>query len=209
MRLYLSSFRMGDHPEHLLELLGGARRAAVIANSMDVYEDRRLETEFPALAALGIDATEVDLRDYFDRSAQMLGELSHYDLVWIRGGNVFALRQAMLHSGADVALIELLRHDALVYGGYSAGPCVLAPSLRGLELCDAVEPVEALYDEPVTFDGLGILDFAFVPHIDSPGHPETGVLGQVADNYARDGVPHRTFRDGQVLIVNGDQEWVA
>ena len=36
VRLYLSSFRMGDHPEHLLALIGaGSRRAVVIANAMD------------------------------------------------------------------------------------------------------------------------------------------------------------------------------
>jgi hypothetical protein len=32
VRLYLSSFRMGDHPEHLAALVGGdGRRAVVIA----------------------------------------------------------------------------------------------------------------------------------------------------------------------------------
>ena len=36
MRLYLSSFRMGDHPEHLAALVGGDdRKAAVIANALD------------------------------------------------------------------------------------------------------------------------------------------------------------------------------
>ena len=36
MRLYLSSFRMGDHPEHLVALAGGdSRRRVVIANAMD------------------------------------------------------------------------------------------------------------------------------------------------------------------------------
>jgi hypothetical protein len=36
VRLYLSSFGMGDHPEYLLALLGaGSRRAVVIANAID------------------------------------------------------------------------------------------------------------------------------------------------------------------------------
>src|SRR5215468_951161 len=36
VRLYLSSFRMGDHPEHLMGLVGGDRRhKVVIANAMD------------------------------------------------------------------------------------------------------------------------------------------------------------------------------
>lgn len=209
MRLYLSSFRIGDHPEHLLSLLGDKKRAAVIANSMDVYEHRGLDTEFPALARLGIEAEELDLRDYFAAQERVAHDLSSFDLLWFRGGNVFALRQALAKSGADRAIVELLEADALVYGGYSAGPCVLAPSLRGLELCDDPEPVERMYGEPVTFEGLGILDFAFVPHVDSPGHPETEALGKVAENYRREGVPHRAFRDGQVLVINGDKEFVV
>ena len=36
MRLYLSSFLMGDHPEHLQALTGqDSRRAVVIANATD------------------------------------------------------------------------------------------------------------------------------------------------------------------------------
>ena len=36
MRLYLSSFQLGDHPEHLAALVGGnGRNAVVIANAMD------------------------------------------------------------------------------------------------------------------------------------------------------------------------------
>jgi len=205
VRLYLSSFRTGDHPEHLLSLLGAGRRAAVIANSMDPYETRGLETEFPALAELGIDAEELDLRDYFDPDDPIADDLASFDLLWFRGGNVFALRQAMAKSGADEAILDLLRRDAVVYGGYSAGPCVLAPSLRGLELCDETDVVEKLYGEPVIFDGLGILDFAFVPHYDTPGHPETESMNHVVAYYEREGVPYRTFRDGQVLVVNGDE----
>ena len=34
-----------------------------------------------------------------------------------------------------------------VYAGYSAGPCVLAPSLAGLDLCDSPEDCQATYDD--------------------------------------------------------------
>ena len=35
MRLYLSSFRMGNRTDQLLKLAGGAGHVAVIANAMD------------------------------------------------------------------------------------------------------------------------------------------------------------------------------
>lgn len=209
MRLYLSSFRVGDHPEHLLSMLRGGTSVGVVTNAMDPYSRRGMEDELPRLTELGLDAVEVDLRNYFSVQESVFEDLARFDLIWARGGNAFALRQAMAKSGADHALVELLRADSIVYGGYSAGPCVLAPSLRGLELCDDIPGVEQLYDGEVLFDGLGILDFAFVPHFDSPGHPETELMNLVVAYYEREGVPYRTFRDGQALVIDGDNEFVA
>ncbi|SCF58745.1 dipeptidase E [Streptomyces sp. Ncost-T10-10d] len=64
--------------------------------------------------------------------------------------------------------------------------------------------VPGTYGEPVAWEGLGILDHAVVPHVDSPGHPETEALGVVAVNYRADGTPHLTLRDGQALVIDGE-----
>jgi dipeptidase E len=189
VKLYLSSFRMGDRPARLLELLGSARSAAVIANALD--------DQGAATRREGVER-ELDLREHFGLPL----DLSAYDLLWLRGGNVFLLRYALAASGADAAIVQLLRDDALVYGGYSAGPCVLAPSLRGLELVDEPEAVEETYGAEPVWDGLGVLDFAIVPHVDSPGHPETERCNALAEHYRAAGVPHRTLRDGEVLVID-------
>jgi dipeptidase E len=201
VRLYLSSFRLGDAGDRLLEMLGNGRRAAVIANAMDPYEDRGLEFESEVLGEIGIDATELDLREFFGDATALRRRLDAFDLVWVRGGNVFALRHAMAKSGADRVLTQMLRDDAIVYGGYSAGPCVLSPTLRGLYLCDETDVVERMYGEPVIFEGLGVLDFVFVPHFETPGHPETAAMNDVVAFLRREGVPYRTFRDGEVLVI--------
>jgi hypothetical protein len=64
---------MGDHPEHLAALVGGdVRNVVVIANALDdaPADVRRsgLERELAALADLGFDGVELDLRDYLPRS---------------------------------------------------------------------------------------------------------------------------------------------
>jgi dipeptidase E len=201
MKLYLSSFRLGDHPDRLLALLPPAGRLAVICNAIDT-EDPAVRREMVAaeitwLSELGLTAEELDLRSAPDLRAR----LTQYDGVWVRGGNVFVLRAAMARSGADKILPELIRSEELVYAGYSAGPCVLAPSLRGLELCDDTAAVGG----EVIWDGLGVLDHAIVPHLDSPGHPETDLVAQVRAQYERDGTPYLAMRDGQVLVVEGEQ----
>jgi dipeptidase E len=97
----------------------------------------------------------------------------------------------------------MLRADAAVYGGYSAGVCVLIPSLRGLEIVDDPEAVTQVYGDRPIWDGLGVLDHAIVPHFDSPDHPESEACGRVAAHYRATGVPHRTLRDGEVLVIDG------
>jgi dipeptidase E len=208
VRLYLSSFRMGDHPEHLSALVGDdGRRTVVIANALDDAppEVRRagVELELAALADLGFDAAELDLRDYFGQQPRLRHDLAGVGLAWLRGGNVFMLRYALYRGGADTAFRELLAADALVYAGYSAGPCVLSPSLRGLELVDDADAVTRAYGSPPVWDGLALLDRAFVPHYRSPGHPETAAIERVVARYRAEGIAYRTLHDGQVLLVSG------
>jgi dipeptidase E len=207
VRMYLSSFRMGDHPERLLALLGHAGSAAVIANAMDGQRDedrsQGVQRELVALRDLGLGAEELDLRDYFDAPTQLATDLSRHQLLWLRGGNVFMLRYALAASRADAAIADLLERDAVVYAGYSAGPCLLGPSLRGLEICDDPSLVTETYGVPTIWDGLGVLPYAIVPHYRSPAHPETRLCGLVAERYEADGVPHRTLQDGQALVIDG------
>jgi dipeptidase E len=77
--MYLSSFRMGDRPECLVELIDPGRPAAVIANAMDAEpeEDRTVgvRRELSALAELGIEAEELDLRAYFGHSQALAVDL--------------------------------------------------------------------------------------------------------------------------------------
>src|SRR5919201_486313 len=206
LRLYLSSFRMGDRPERLVELVEPGRRAAVVANAMDdaspEVREEGVQRELVALAELGLDVEELDLREYFDPPGRIAAELRRYGLVWLRGGNVFMLRFALATSGADAALVELLRRDELVYAGYSAGPCVLGPTLRGFEDVDDPAAVEAVHGAPPVWEGLGVLDYVIVPHVDSPGHPETERCEALAERYRIEGVPHRTLRDGEAIVID-------
>jgi dipeptidase E len=208
MRLYLSSFRIGNRSEQLPRLVGGAKRVAVVANAMDGDDEalRRagVEREITALSTLGFRPEELDLRAYFDRPDAVEAVLADYGMVWLRGGNVFMLRYALHRAGADEALARLLHRNELVYAGYSAGPCVLGPTIRGFERTDDPSIVQSVYGAEALWAGMGVLDFVVVPHVDSPEHPESASLSRLAADYEADGVPHRGLRDGEVLIIDGD-----
>jgi dipeptidase E len=213
MRLYLSSFRLGAATDRLVELVRRSHRlpiVGIVANAIDsASPEARAEgvaSEIAALSGLGLISREIDLRKHRRESGTLERECADLAALWVRGGNVFALRAAMAHSGADQLFARLIEADALAYAGYSAGPCVLAPSLRGLDACDDPLVVRRMYGEEPVWDGLGVLDRPFVPHLDSPGHPETEVLGGVAATYDRDGTRYWALRDGEVLVVDGGMQ---
>jgi len=211
MKMYLSSFRLGDHPERLVALLTDPTGpAAIIPNACDGYppEGRAegVQREIDALRGLGLEAGVIDLRDYFGQREQLAAEVRRFRMVWVRGGNTFVLRYAMAASGADALLTDLIRQDEIVYAGYSAGACVLAPSLRGLEAEGLDDPdlVRSVYGAPAPiWDGLGLLDYTILPHFESPGHPETEAVGRAVERFRAEAMPHRTLRDGQAIVIDG------
>ena len=75
-----------------------------------------------SLEAAGLEVTLLDLQE-----PGTVDRLAAFDIVWVRGSNVFLLRRALADTDADTALINLLQRDAVVYGGYSARACVLIP----------------------------------------------------------------------------------
>jgi dipeptidase E len=111
--------------------------------------DTGLRRDLDDLDAAGLDVTLMDLRE-----PAAVANLATYDIVWVRGGNVFVLRQVLANTGTDIVLLDLLHRNAVVYGGYSAGACVLAPDLTGLALVDDPAAVaEPIYGEVLLVNG--------------------------------------------------------
>lgn len=209
MKMYLSSYRLGNNPEKLLALVGKNKRVAVIPNALDFSNEieRRNEgaqREIDDLNNLGLQAEEVDLRKYFRKPNELEQKLVGFGMVWVRGGNVFVLRRAYKESGMDKWVIKQNNNKEFVYAGYSAGVCILSPSLRGLELVDDPVIVGEGYPKETVWDGLGLIDFAFAPHFESPGHPETEAVGREVEYYKKAGIKFRALHDGEVIIMNSN-----
>ena len=183
--------------------MGGQRRVGLVRNALDFSTDfERLEAgrerEFDALRNLGLHPEEVDLRAYFGAQNSLRALIHQLDALWVVGGNTFLLRRAMKQSGLDTALLEL-GNDAFVYAGYSAGACVVTPSLKGVHLADEPETVPEGYSREVIWDGLGLVPFCIVPHCRSD-HPESERCEAVAGYYLEHKVPFVALRDGEVCI---------
>jgi dipeptidase E len=212
MRYYLSSFKLGGGAHMLASLYDASRPVAYIANALDHVRDKAwldewIATDVKNLSDIGLPAERLDLREYFAADREIERALERFSGVWVSGGNVFVLRQAMSLSRFDRFVYNHRDRGDFTYGGYSAACCVLSPTLKPYARVD--DPHAQPYKEvtETIWDGLGVLDFAYMPHFQS-NHSESARIDAEVAFCIENKVPHRTFRDGEVLVIEGGQERV-
>ncbi len=175
-------------------------------NAADIYGNEKhptyLANETEKMKTIGLDAEELDLRNYFNNNEALEAKLESYGLVWVMGGNTFALRQAMRMSGFDLIIKDLVADEALVYGGFSAGSVVATQTLKGIELVDYPKQMPEGYNKEIIWEGLGFVDFSIAPHYRSE-HPESEAIEKVVQYFRDNKLPYKALRDGEVLIING------
>ena len=210
MRYYLSSYKFGNCLDHLTSLLPAGARIGHIHNARDFTTAdvaKRLSSqveEITQLQHLGFEAEVLDLKVYFHQEAALRVQLQGLHGVWVSGGNTFVLRQAMHLSGFDRLVHELAQQTNFLYAGYSAGICVLSTSLHYLHLVDDPHDFPYADCQQTLWDGLGLLDYALLPHYDSD-HPESAAIGNTVAYCIKQKLLFKALRDGEVLLLNGEK----
>ncbi len=205
MKFYVSSYRLGNEPEKLAAMVAGGRRGLVIVNAWDWSNDleRRqagIERECSDMERWGIRAEALDLRPFFRRSEALREQIDRADVLWVVGGNTFVLRRAFAYSGLDQILWQKQSDEAFVYAGYSAGICLLAPTLRGLHIVDDPNVVPEGYQPETLWDGLGLLPYSIAPHYHS-NHPESEGINLEVDYMIEHKILFKVLSDGDVIII--------
>lgn len=207
MKLYLSSYEIGSEVAFLKSHISECgNKIGYIPNARnytltdpDKYQSKTAK-DLKDLEEIGFDVSVLDLRDYFNKSDKLKEILNTVNSVWVSGGNTFILRQAMQISGFDNILIEeLFKREDFLYAGYSAGCCVLSPDLSYLQIVD--NPTDFPYEEitETIWEGLEIIDFAFLPHYDS-NHPESADIDKEIKYCIDNKILFLALRDGEVII---------
>ena len=204
MKFYLSSYELGNETEKLKALVPKGR-IGYIPNARDFTgadqerRARRNESDMASLRNIGLEVEMINLNDYFAKSSELKTKLEELGAIFISGGNVFVLRQAMKLSGLDEILREFKDRDDFLYAGYSAAGCVLATSLKGMDL---VDPLDTPYSEQkeILWDGLGFVDWRFMPHWDS-NHPESADIEKEIAYCKENNIPYKAIRDGEVIVI--------
>ena len=205
MQFYLSSYKLGNSVKKLKKLLPKNKRTAYIPNALDFSDDlerrqKSTQADIQELQEIGLEVQILDLRDYFGRETKLYNKLGEFGVIWVRGGNTFVLRQAMRLSGFDHIFNKLVKKKDILYGGYSAGICVLAPTLHGIELMDDKTQQPYGKQSEIIWEGLGFLDYYIVPHYKSD-HPETKLADKAVKWFTKKGMKFKALRDGEVIIV--------
>jgi len=208
MKLYLSSYHLGNNPQTLADLMEKNKKIAIIPNALDGYTDtpRRLvgiQQEKDDLMKIGLHPEELDLRQYFGDPNRLATKLSEYGALWVLGGNTFVLRRVYKESGLDTWLRNNKGNKKFVYAGYSAGICILSPELKSIEMIDEPYVVPNGYKPEVIWEGIGFLDFVFAPHYQSD-HPESEVVGRQVEYLKKNNIKFKALHDGEVFIKEID-----
>ena len=188
-----------------MTLIADGKRIGMIRNALDFSLDiERLECgrtkELESLTALGLIPSEIDLRVYFDSSEKLGKVISQLDALWVVGGNAFLLNYAFQRSGLDQILKSMLGDEKFVYAGYSAGACILAPTLDGIHLVDDPAVKAAGYPQDLPTRSLGLLAFSIAPHWRS-NHSESEQIDIAIEYFMQQKMPFITLRDGETYIT--------
>lgn len=204
MKLYLSSYRLGKDKSILEEWVKENKNILVIPNAIDAFPDgERKENgiidKCEDLMKIGFNTEILDLREYFNKEKELRKYLENYKAFYVIGGNVQVLRQAMKLSGFDNYLKEIASQPDYLYSGFSAGICVLAKNLHGIDLADDFLADPYGYDNTI-WEGIGLIDYMPVPHFDTPDHPESPLMYNVVKYLEENNLPYKTLKDGDVII---------
>lgn len=204
MKFYLSSYKVGDKAEELKKwITEHNNKICLIPNSRDIYPESERKTsgikaDVDELTELGFDVTIISLKDYFNNKEKLIDDLKEFNAFYVIGGNTFALRQAMFLSGFDKYLESIKNNPNYLYAGYSAGICVLAEDLHGLDVCD--DPNINPYGIDTIWKGLGYFDYIFLPHYKS-NHKETKLIDDSVEYCKKNDIKYKALRDGEVIIL--------
>ena len=205
MKFYLSSYKLGDEKDKL-KVLVPCGKIGYIPNALDFTNpdkerlERHVNDDISSLKSLRLEVELIDLKKYFGKREKLELKVKKLGAVFISGGNVFILRQAMKLSGLDKILIKLKDDKDFLYAGYSAAGCVLSKSLKGYDIVDDYSELPYPQQREVIWDGLGFIDYHFLPHYDS-NHPESRMIEKEFDYCKKNNITYKTLRDGEVIII--------
>ena len=201
MVLYLSSQKFGEKTEYLREWIKEHdNKILLIYNALDAKGTEKINNNVKddifLLEQIGFKIDILDLKKYFDEKDKLEEIINNYSSICVMGGNVFVLRQAMKYSGLDEILKKFINRDFL-YIGYSAGCSVLSKDLGVFKSVD--DPIGFYDKDKIIYNGLGLINYEFIPHYKSNYH-KAHLIDEVVAKCKKEKIAYKALTDGEVII---------
>ena len=202
MILYLSSQKFGDKYDYLKRWISNHNnKILLIFNALDAKGQDKINNnvkeDINLLRQIGFEVTVIDLKEYFGKHDELNKICQNYNAFCVMGGNVFVLRQAIKYSGFDTFLKKISNNDNYLYIGYSAGSCVLSKRLDIFESVD--EPIDFYNKGKIIYEGIGFIDYTFIPHYKSNYH-KAYLIDEIVNICEKDNIEYKTVCNGDVII---------
>jgi dipeptidase E len=168
MNIFLYSLSVDEKQIKVLKgLLGNSKNnitVGLIENAADVVTEGPegwLEEIRKTIIGYGFQLHLIDLREFVNDEISLREKMNSVDIIWVGGGNMYYLRYLLQKTRADKIIKELIE-SGKVYCGWSAGGCVVGPTLLDGENMDDISKAPELI-----YDGIYLVDFVMIPHIDN------------------------------------------
>lgn len=200
MPLLLLSLGVGAVPDFVdrhTDRGDGPVRVGYLDDAARPYGDAPFITaERERVAALGFPVTTLTA-GAFDDADSFAAALDDVDVLYVAGGDTFALLAALRRHGADAIVVARVR-AGLPYIGSSAGSIIAGPSVEPAEPMD--DPGEA--PDLVGREGLALVDTVVIPHADGalPPYPPALIAG-IRETYGGR-YPLTFLNDDQALLID-------
>lgn len=127
-------------------------------------------------------------------------DLSAYDAIFVSGGNSFYLAYRLQETDFGQTLRSYVEQGG-VYVGSSAGVIILMSSI------EAFAPADHPEEAPHVCPGLGLIDFALIPHAD---HEKYGpIMETIAAELENTGAEVVKLNDDQALVIKDEQRRIV
>lgn len=221
MKLFLASQDLGNFATILQEMVNKKKRALVISNAKDYYNDEAkiagsVQKTLANLSKIEIEAERLDLRPFFGKQSELAQyiEEKQVGLIFSVGGNVICLATALHESGMDEIIRQSVSEDRFVYSGYSAGSMVASYDLSLYQIsaepnkeqlpCFNFDITKKIYGINPYKQGLDLISGYVVPHMDihSPIDTAREALGKITQA----GAEAICLNNTDVFIIDGENK---
>ena len=165
-------------------------KAVVVTTAASERENNK----YAKLAKEQLGAMNIKTVDFIDIGTEGSGKIPNYDIIYVCGGNTFALLQAAQRSDFKNAVLSVLNKGG-VYIGVSAGSLIVGPSVK---IASEVAPDRNKVNLS-DYNSLNLVSVIIFPHYEVQYEDELRSFEE------REGVRIIRLNNMQALLIQGDE----